>query len=128
MSSKMPSMSEPTRAWAFYIDDMIAFAERVVHYTRGLDQNAFETSPLHQDATLRNLELIGEAATHIPTDIRALYPDIPWRRIVATRNRLIHAYLGIDPDTVWSIVRDDVPSLLARLHDMKNRLERSSRQ
>ena len=77
MSSKMPSMSEPPRAWAFYIDDMIAFAEKVLHYTRGLDQKAFETSLLHQDATLRNLELIDEAATHIPTDIRARYPDIP---------------------------------------------------
>ncbi|HRQ08959.1 MAG TPA: DUF86 domain-containing protein [Nitrosomonas europaea] len=44
--------------------------------------------------------MIGEAATHIPDDIRSAHPDIPWRMIIATRNRLIHGYLGIDNDTI----------------------------
>ena len=56
-------MSEPVgREWRFYIDDMIAFAGKVVAYTSGLDQQAFVASGLVYDATLRNLELIGEAA------------------------------------------------------------------
>ena len=84
-------MSEPVgRAWRFYIDDMIAFAEKVVAYTNGLDQQAFVASGLVYDATLRNLELIGEAATHVPDDVRASHPQVPWRLVVATRNRLIH--------------------------------------
>ena len=59
-------MSEPGgREWRFYIDDMIAFAEKVVAYTSGLDQQAFVASGLVYDATLRNLELIGEAAGHM---------------------------------------------------------------
>jgi uncharacterized protein with HEPN domain len=66
---------------------------------------------LRYDATLRNIELIGEAATRVPDEVRARAPDVPWRLVVATRNRLIHAYLGIDNDTVWSIVRDDLPAL-----------------
>lgn len=70
-------------------------------------------------ATLRNLALVSEAATRVPADVRALAPDLPWRKVVAARNRLIHAYLGIDTDTVWSIVIDDVPArrvaLVARL-------------
>lgn len=49
------------REWRFYLDDMIDFAERIVAYTKGLDQTAFEANPLVFDATLRNLELIGEA-------------------------------------------------------------------
>ena len=65
-------MSEPLgREWGFYIDDMIAFAEKVVAYTNGLDQQAFVANGLVYDATLRNLELIGEAATHVPDDVRA---------------------------------------------------------
>ena len=72
------------------------------------------------DATLRNLELIGEAATHIPDEIRAEHSDIPWRMIVATRNQLIHAYLGIDNDTLWSIIRDDVPELVIQLRELAN--------
>jgi uncharacterized protein with HEPN domain len=105
----------PLRAWRFYIDDMIGFAERVLLYTHGLDQSAFVRNRLNYDATLRNLELIGEAATHVPTSIRDANPRIPWRLIIATRNRLIHAYLGIDDDTLWSIITDDVPALLEEL-------------
>ena len=103
------------REWRFYIDDMIEFGEKVMAYTEGLDQAEFIASGLTYDATLRNLELIGEAATHIPEEIRTAHSEIPWRMIIATRNRLIHGYLGIDDDTLWSIVRDDVPGLLEML-------------
>lgn len=108
-------MSDSSRAWRFYIDDMIAFAEKVITYTESLSQEQFVASGLNYDATLRNLELIGEAATHIPEDVRARHTQIPWRLIIATRNRLIHGYLGIDDDTLWSIITTDVPSLLPKL-------------
>lgn len=82
---------------------MIGFVEKVLAYTEGLDQECFVASGLNYDATLRNLELIGEAATNIPDEVRKQYPQIPWRKMVATRNKLIHGYLGIDNDTLWSI-------------------------
>jgi len=94
-------MSEPVaREWRFYIDDMVGFSEKVIAYTAGFDQERFVASGLNYDATLRNLELIGEAATHVPDDIRAANPQVPWRLVIATRNRLIHGYLGIDNDTL----------------------------
>src|SRR3989304_10094933 len=108
------------REWRFYLDDMIGFAEKVVAYTDGLDQAAFAASGLNYDAVLRNLELIGEAATHVPDAVRAANPQIPWRLIIATRNRLIHSYLGIDNDTLWSIIRSDVPALLPNMRALKN--------
>lgn len=108
-------MSDDARAWRFYVDDMIAFAEKVLAYTSGLDQQGFIANTLVYDATLRNLELIGEAATHVPDDVRQAHPEVPWRMVIATRNRLIHAYLGIDNDTLWSIVVTDVPALLPLL-------------
>jgi len=86
-----------------------------------LDQAGFVASGLNYDATLRNLELIGEAATHIPEDVRSANPQIPWRLVIATRNRLIHGYLGIDNDTLWSIVASDVPALIPALIALKNR-------
>ena len=64
-------MSE--REWRFYVGDMIGFVEKVIAYTDGLDQNEFVESGLNYDATVRNLELIGEAATHIPDKIRHSY-------------------------------------------------------
>ena len=74
-----------------------------MEYTDGLDQTEFEGRAMTYNATLRNLELIGEAATRIPQSVRNAAVQIPWRQIVATRNRLIHAYLGInnDNDTLW---------------------------
>ena len=113
-------MSEPSpREWRFYLDDMIAFAKRALAYTQGVDQAGFVGSGLIYDATLRNLELIGEAATHIPDEVRGAHPEIPWRMIVATRNRLIHGYLGIDDDTLWSLISGDVPALLQQLETLK---------
>jgi uncharacterized protein with HEPN domain len=107
------------REWRFYVDDMINFAEKVIDYTEGYDQVDFVASGLTYDATVRNLELIGEAATHIPDAVRAANPLIPWRLVIATRNRLTHGYLGIDNDTLWSIIRSDVPALLPRLLALK---------
>ena len=53
---------------------------------------------------------------------RTANPDIPWRMIVATRNQLIHGYLGIDNDTLWSIIKDDVPELLSLLQSLMSEL------
>lgn len=107
------------REWRFYVDDMLGFAGKVMAYTSGLDQAGFVADGRTYDATLRNLELIAEAATRIPEAVRATHPEIPWRQIIATRNRLIHAYLGIDNDTLWSVIRDDVPNLHAALGRLK---------
>ena len=112
-------MSEQAkREWRFYLEDMIGFADKVVAYTDGLDQGGFISRGLNYDATVRNLELIGEAAMHIPDEICQANPQIPWRRIIATRNRLIHGYLGIDNDTLWSIIQDDIPGLLEELRKL----------
>jgi uncharacterized protein with HEPN domain len=116
-------MSE--REWRFYIDDMIDFAEHVMVYSRGLDQAGLVADRLRYDATIRNLELIGEAATHVPDSVRLENPDIPWRLIIATRNRLIHGYLGIDNDTLWSIVETDIPSLLPSLRVLRDAARQS---
>lgn len=114
-------MSEANRRnWCFYLDDMIDFVGKVRAYTDGLDQAGFVANSLTYDATLRNLELLGEAATHIPDAVRTAHPEIPWRMIIATRNRLIHGYLGIDDDTLWSIIQDELPELLPQLNALKD--------
>lgn len=107
----------------FYLNDMIDFAGKVLTYTHGLDQAGFVASGLTYDATLRNLELIGEAATHIPNEVRDAHSEIPWRMIIATRNCLIHGYLGIDDDTLWSIIQDDVPELLPQLKALQGKVQ-----
>ena len=107
-------MSNPRRIerrWDCYVRDMLVACEKVMSYTEGMDQPAFVADERTYDATLRNLELIGEAATRIPDSVRESHEEIPWRRMIGTRNRIIHGYLGIDDDVVWSIIRDDIPEL-----------------
>ena len=113
------SSDKPPREWHFYVDDMIDFAGKVITYTEGLDQAAFVASGLNYDAAIRNLELIGEAATHLPETVRAANPGLPWRLMIATRNRLIHGYLGIDNDTLWSIIETDIPGFLPKLRRLR---------
>lgn len=110
-------MSE--REWKFFLDDMILFCEKVLSYSENHDKDSFATDEKTYDATLRKLELIGEAATHIPESIREKSTGIPWRQVVATRNQLIHGYLGIDNDILWSIIQDDIPNLLNELVKLK---------
>jgi uncharacterized protein with HEPN domain len=109
------SESVAPREWRFYVEDMIAFCDAALAYTQGLDRSTFAADAMRYDTTLRKLELIGEAATHVPDDIRHAAADVPWRMIVGARNRLIHGYLGIDDDTLWSIVSDDLVPLRAAL-------------
>jgi uncharacterized protein with HEPN domain len=108
-------MSEPAgeaRHWRLYLQDMIGFAERAVAYTTGFDQGSFISDGRTYDATLRNLELVGEAATRIPDDVRDTNPQIKWRQVIAVRNRLAHGYSGLDDDVIWDIIRTDLPDLL----------------
>jgi len=113
-------MSEPLqREWRFYVTDMIVFAEKVVVYTEGLDQERFVASGLNYDATVHNLILLGEAASHIPDRVRAFAGEIDWKQIVATRNRLVHGYLGIKNEIVWDIIQNEIPVLIEQLYALK---------
>ena len=69
------------REWRFYISDMLGFAEKVVLYTDGLDQEKFVSSGLNYDATVHNLILLGEAATHVPERVRTFAGEIGWKQI-----------------------------------------------
>jgi uncharacterized protein with HEPN domain len=114
MSSATPSpLSE--RDWRAYVLDMVEFCDKVQAYTAGFDLAGLLLEPMRFDAVARNLELLGEAATHVPADVRARWPDIPWRQIVATRNRLAHGYITIEPETLWLIITGHLPPLRPRL-------------
>ena len=114
-------MSEPdegARHWRLYAEDMIAFGERARSYAADLDQRSFTADQLVYDVTLRNIELIGETATHIPEAVREAHSEIEWRQIVGVRNQVAHGYLGIDDDTIWSIIQTSIPDLLAALRHL----------
>ena len=81
----MSDSKRPEREWRLYLEDMMDFARRILHYTNGLDQAPFIADRRTYDAALRNLELIGEAATNLPESVRAAHQEVPWRLVIATR-------------------------------------------
>ena len=121
MSSVTPSPSAE-RDVTLYLRDMVEFCDRAMAYTAGCTLPGLLADRMRYDAVLRNLELIGEAATHVPDDLRERAPDLPWRQVIGTRNRLAHAYLGIEPDTVWLIVTQHLPALRTQLLGLLVRL------
>jgi len=62
-------------------------------------------------AVVRALEVIGEAARHVPQSIRSQYPLVPWRGMTGMRNKVIHDYFGVDTAVVWRTVKEDLPAL-----------------
>ena len=107
--------SKPLRDWSLYLSDMYGFTQNVITYTKDFELNTFVANRIVYDATIRNLELIGESANRVPVEAREKYPQIPWRQLIATRNQLIHGYLGIDDTILWSIIENDIPALLNQL-------------
>ncbi len=79
------------RQWRLYVRDMVESGDKVQLYTEGLDGDAFVVEDHICDATLHNIELIGEAATRIPVEARAAHLEIQLRQIVGARNRVAHA-------------------------------------
>jgi uncharacterized protein with HEPN domain len=92
MSNATPSPSECEPR--LYLQDMLEFCDAVIAYTGGQSFDTWAADGMRLDATLHKLALIGEAAMRVPDDLRATAASIPWRRIVGTRNRVMHAYPG----------------------------------
>lgn len=106
-------MSE--RCASAFLQDMLEAARRILAYSDAMDYAEFRRDYKTQDAVLRNLEVLGEAAKHIPAEVSAQYPGLPWREMAGTRDRLIHHYFGVNLDVVWGIVELELPNVVAGL-------------
>ena len=94
-----------------YFQHIIQAVGKIREYTKEISLEEFKNSSLVQDGTIRELEIIGEAARMISEKTKQLYPDIPWYEISGMRNRLIHEYFGVDLDAVWKTIAEDLDIL-----------------
>ena len=78
------------------VDDMIECIGKVERYIAGIDFESFSADERTVDAVIRNVEIIGEAARYVPAEIQERYPQVPWRSMRGSRNRLVHDYPGVD--------------------------------
>jgi len=94
---------------------VIDAAEKAVTFVAGRSRSDLSSDEMLGLALVRLLEVIGEAAKNVSESTRAEYPNVQWRAIASTRDRLIHGYFDVDMDVVWGIVTEDLPRLLAQL-------------
>lgn len=90
--------------------------EKIEKSTKELSREEFLNSEEAQDATIRRLEIIGEAAKNIPEDFRKKHSEIPWSEIIRTRDKLIHGYFGVDINLTYDIVKNDLPGLKEKIN------------
>ncbi len=101
-----------------YLRHILAEAEYLVGRSRGLSPEAFEADETLRRAFARSLEVIGEAAKKLPDDFRDRHPEVEWRAMTGMRDRLIHAYFGVDYHLVWDVVTHKIPELRRQIAEL----------
>jgi uncharacterized protein with HEPN domain len=104
------------------IGDMREAVERIRAYTEGMDFEQFLRDRKTGDAVLRNLQVLGEAASRVPHHVREAAPEIEWQRIIRSRHIVVHAYFGVDLEIVWRIVQVHLPPPEVALNGLQDRL------
>ena len=98
-------------------------AREAVGYVADIDRATFDASRPLQHAVVRCIEIVGEAAARLSPALRDANPQIPWSRIVATRNRIVHAYFDVDMDLIWATARIELPELLHEIAAVREQLD-----
>ncbi|MFN3762484.1 MAG: DUF86 domain-containing protein [Anaerolineae bacterium] len=101
-----------------FIYDIVEAMESALEFTAGMSFEEFSRDTKTVYAVIRAVEVIGEAAKHIPEDFRNRHPDIPWRSMAGMRDKVIHGYFRVKLERVWEVVQKDIPNLKPRFEAM----------
>jgi len=109
-----------------FIKHILQNIEDIEIFSKGLSKNNLEKDILRQKAIIRSLEIIGEAVRNLPDSFKKKHPETPWKDIIGTRDKMIHHYFGVDINTVWGIIKKDLPNLERKIEKIKKELKEDS--
>jgi len=107
------------RGNAEFLADIAEAITRIAGYTHNIDYNGFLQNEMAQDAVVRNLQIIGEAAKNISLDFKKKHMDVEWKKMAGLRDKIIHHYFGISWDIVWDTAKNKLPGVLARIKNIR---------
>lgn len=116
-------MSTPLRD-ADYLEHIQDAIAKISKYSHGKDESDFIADDLVQDGVIRNLGVIGEAVSKLTPELKARHADVPWSDISSMRNRLIHGYMTVNLEIVWSTVVKVLPEFQRKVADIQRQLNR----
>ncbi len=103
------------RGWRLRVQDILNSISEIESFISGMILADFSKNRMAQHAVVRCLEIIGEAAGHVPIELQNKYSEIPWRKLKDLRNLLIHQYFGVDEEIIWDALQKDLPPLKPKL-------------
>ncbi len=101
-----------------FLSDILESIEAVEEYSKGINKKEFFENKQIQDAVMRRLEIIGEAAKNISKEFRIKHSAIQWQKIAGLRDILIHFYHGVNLERVWVVINDDLPDLKKKIKEI----------
>lgn len=111
------------RDWSLRLEDILDAIARIQRYCESISFEEFRRDTKTVDAVVRNLEVIGEAARHIPATLERQHPEVPWSKMRGMRHVLAHEYFGIDSAILWQTVKNDLPPLLPLIQKVLSQKE-----
>ncbi|HEY7341083.1 MAG TPA: DUF86 domain-containing protein [Ktedonobacterales bacterium] len=118
-----PGVTPPLRDPRIILDEILASIAMIQSYLAQVTQDEFMAQPLIQDGVVRRLEIIGEAATQLPADLKARFTAVEWRAMTTMRNRLIHGYFAVNLTIVWDTIQRDLPVLETQIRAIRAQLD-----
>lgn len=101
----------PSRDWRLRIEDILECIAKIERYTTGATYKQFALDDKTVDAVIRNLTIIGEAASHVPEEICHRFSELPWEKMRGMRNVVVHEYFGVSLGIIWQTAKTDLPPL-----------------
>lgn len=112
------------RSLYLFICDILENIELIENSINNMTKEKFESSKDSIDATIRRIEVIGEAVKNLPDSFREKHSNVPWKDIAGMRDVIIHGYFSVDLDTVWKVIEKDFPDLKGKILKIKEELEK----